>query len=113
MDMRNADEVAAELARSNRRLKETRAELKKAKRQFGAALVKLVKKDPDFAAALLSMLKAGALATFRRKIRFWFGLKAGPGLTQVEADDDRVGVERNAPGRKVRLGSLRQGGDSA
>ncbi len=57
-DMRNADEVAAELARCNRRLKETRAELKKAKRQFGTALIKLVKMDPDFAAALLSMLKA-------------------------------------------------------
>ncbi len=62
-DMRNADEVAAKLARCNRRLKETRAELRKAKRQFGAALVKLVRKDPDFAAALLSMLKAGALAS--------------------------------------------------
>ena len=55
--MQKVEEIAAELARCNDRLKNNRAELRKAKRQFGAALVKLVRTDPDFAAALLSMLR--------------------------------------------------------
>jgi hypothetical protein len=55
--MRDTDEIAAQLARCNDRLKENRAELKKAKRQFGAAMVRLVEADADFAAALLSLLR--------------------------------------------------------